>query len=184
MSINKELNKITVDLQRQYDRLEAVQQHVTAEMLKNSYQGTGTENKLMSEAWKEYNEILLQRVNAKKPTMNEDTQERFVITSNKVASFIKHSYRSGDKLLRDFPQSFGNDFFHYLTTKDELCKNIAMKYLKNTKQMLKWAAKRGYVKSSPLADFRCTYKDPKRPRQDAMIMFTIFPCSRAVNRLK
>lgn len=57
MHINKELTKIKSDLLRAYDRLEAVQQRVTAEMLRNTYQGVGTENKLMSEVWKEYNNI-------------------------------------------------------------------------------------------------------------------------------
>ena len=102
LHINKELTKIKSDLQRTFDRLEAVQQRVTAEMLRNTYQGVGPENKLMSEAWKEYNAILLQRVNAKEPTLDLDIQERFVITANKVAAFFDHKYKTSDKLLRIF----------------------------------------------------------------------------------
>jgi integrase len=161
-----------------------VQQRVTAEMLKNTYQGVGPENKLMSEAWKEYNAILLQRVNAKEPTLDLDTQERFVITANKVTAFLKHKYKTADKLLRDLKDSFGDDFFHYLTTEDELCRNTAMKYMKNTKQMLRWAARQGYVKTNPLEDFKCKYKDPKRQRVTLDELIRMYNTKMPVRRLE
>ena len=120
MHINKELTKIKSDLQRTFDRLEAVQQRVTAEMLRNTYHGVGPENKLMSEAWKEYNAILLQRVNAKEPTLKEETWERFEIAAGKVTAFFKHKYNTSDKLLRDVKDTLGDDLLHYLTTVDNL----------------------------------------------------------------
>jgi len=184
ISINKELNKIIADLQRTYDRLEALQQRVTAEILKNSYQGTGPENKLISEAWQEYNNILLERVHAKEPTMNQDTQERFVVTAGKVMAFLKNKYNTKDKAVRDLKDCFGDDFLHYLTTHDQLSKNTAMKHIKNTKQMLRWATKQGYAKVNPLADFKCTYKDPKRPRLELHELMKMYRTPMPIQRLE
>jgi len=182
--INKELTKVKSDLQRTYDGLDALKQRVTAEVLKNTYQGVSPENKLMSEAWKEYNSLLLQRVNAKEPTLDLDTQERFVITANKAMEFFKHKYRVADKMLRDLKDSFGDDFFLYLTTTGELSRNTAMKYIKNTKQMLRWAKKQGYLQTNPLEGFKCTYKDPKRLRLTLEELIRMFHTEMPVKRLE
>jgi site-specific recombinase XerD len=69
-----------------------------------------------------------------------------------------------DKYLKDIGEVFAEEFFLYLTTDGGLVPNTAMKYVKNTKQMLKWAKRKGYVNSNPLQDFKCSYKQPKRTR--------------------
>jgi hypothetical protein len=44
---------------------------------------------------------------------------------------------------------------------DDLDQNTAMKYIRNTKQVLTTATGR-WIKRNPIKDFRCTYKQPER----------------------
>ena len=57
--------------------------------------------------------------------------------------------------------NFAEDLFHYFTVEDELDSNTAMKYIRNTKQVLTTATGR-WIKSNPIRDFRCSYKQPER----------------------
>ena len=100
-------------------------------MLKNNYQGVGPENKLMSEAWKRVQCYFIaagqcQRTHVRFRYTGKVVITANKITNNKITAFLKHKYKTADKLLRDIRESFGDDFFHCLTTEDELCRNTAM----------------------------------------------------------
>lgn len=164
ITTNKELNKIRVKLQQKFDQLEAVHERVTAPMLKNAYLDISPLNKTIIEAFTEYNAILYQRVNAQQATLKKKTWQLFQSTKEKVIAYLKHDYNTTDKFLKDISNAIGEEMLHYLTTTDNLGKNTAMKYIKNVKQIIDWAERKGYIKSDPLDGFKCTYKQPKRIR--------------------
>ena len=70
-------------------------------------------------------------------------------------------YKKADIPLEMIRPNFAEDLFHYFTVEDELDSNTAMKYIRNTKQVLTTATGR-WIKSNPIRDFRCTYKQPER----------------------
>ncbi len=182
--INKELAKIKAGVQKIYDQSEALNPRVTPEMVKNAYLGIGAAHKTVAEVWKEYNQLLHERATAKEPTLKLTSWQRFEITKNKVNAFIKHKYKTNDKFLRDIKNTFGDDFKHYLTTVDNICMNTAMKYLKNTKQMFHYAALQEYVDISPMAHFKCIYKNPKRERLTWLEIMKLYETPMKVERLE
>ncbi|PSL42786.1 hypothetical protein CLV51_1102 [Chitinophaga niastensis] len=58
--------------------------------------------------------------------------------------------------------AFAEDFFDYMTLTECIQDNTAIKYLKNTKQLLKLAVQRKWLTYDPLGDFVCTYINPDR----------------------
>jgi hypothetical protein len=184
LTINRELNKIKAALQKICDQLEAIHPRITAEMVKNIFLGTGPQNKTIQEVFTEYNLILKERVQAKEPTLKLKTWQRFEITREKVTGFLKHKYASSHKLLRDLKNTFGEDFRHYLTTVEDIGLNTAMKYLKNTKQVLHYAVLQQYIGISPMAGFKCTYKNPKRERLTWQELIHLYETPMAIARLE
>lgn len=91
-----------------------------------------------------------------------DTQKKWYTTRDKIAAFIKREFKLPDLPLEKIDYPFAEDFFDYLTLKDGLSDNTAMKYMKNTKQLMKLAAKRKWIDSSPIQDYVCSYVNPDR----------------------
>lgn len=108
--------------------------------------------------------MLETRVNAKEATLEEKTWKRLETTKQKLTDYLEHHYHAKDKYLKDIFEAFAEEFLLYLTTHGKLARNTAMKYVKNTKQVIRWAKRKGYMEKNPIEDFKCTYKQPKRTR--------------------
>lgn len=162
--INNHLTTMKANLLSCQSKLEARDEPVTAEAIKNEYLGNRPVFKTIVEAFAEYNQLLKMRVQAKESTLVEKTWKRFDTTKQKVVDYLEHKYNIKDKYLKDLFEAFAEEFLLYLTTDGKLARNTAMKYVKNTKQMIRWAKRKGYVEKNPIEDFKCTYKQPKRTR--------------------
>jgi hypothetical protein len=88
-------------------------------MFKNSCLGIGSQNKTINEEFTGYNKIL-ERAEAREPTLKLKTWQRFEITKEKVIDFVKHQYSVSQKLIREIRNTLGDDFKHYLITEDDL----------------------------------------------------------------
>ena len=160
ISINEDLESIKGDLRKFYNQLSATNKHVTGEMVKNAITGKGQEKKTIIGLY-DYN-IALFREKVKQKKAAFKTLQRFLTIKTKVIAFLKNEYALSDKPLCDFSQSFGEDLKHYLTIRDGLCENTAMKYLKTCKQLFEFATLKGWLEKNPMNGFKCTYKNPHR----------------------
>jgi site-specific recombinase XerD len=145
-------------------KLEAREEPITAETVKNEYIGKRVTNKTVIEAFTEYNQLLRDRVDAVEPTMKVTTWIGFVTTRQKVIQYFEHAYHVKDMYLKNVPEVFAEELLLYLTTYGKLTSNTAMKHVKATKQMFRWAKRKGYLVVNPMTDFKCFFKQPKRPR--------------------
>jgi len=64
--------------------------------------------------------------------------------------------------LERIEYAFAEDFIDHMTLTEGIQDNTAMKYLKNTKQVLKLAVQRKWLSVNPLEDYVCTYVNPER----------------------
>ncbi|MBK8090371.1 MAG: phage integrase SAM-like domain-containing protein [Chitinophagaceae bacterium] len=104
---------------------------------------------------------MTERTEAKERSLSTKTWQRFEITKGKVKKFLQHRYNLSDKPISEIPKSFGEEFRHFLNTVEKIGMNTAMKYCKNTKQMLNYALLKEYVNTNPMAMFKCVYKIQK-----------------------
>jgi site-specific recombinase XerD len=91
----------------------------------------------------------------------KSTITKLETTRAKLAAFLLYKYKKADIPLEMIQPNFAEDMFHYFTVEGELDSNTAMKYIRNTKQVLTTATGR-WIKSNPIRDFRCSYKQPER----------------------
>lgn len=90
--INKAMIRIRAELSKKYDQLEANNETVTAQMLKDAYLEKDGQNKTIVEAFEEYNTMQCKRVIANVPTLNYKTWQRFDIAKQKIVKFFKNEY--------------------------------------------------------------------------------------------
>ena len=93
LQINRDLDNIKAQIIKHYQRLSDREAFVTAEMVRNAYQGLGSEYETLLGAFDKDNEKFLQRV-GKDRTIG--TYHTLVRARNRVASFIKSRYRRSD----------------------------------------------------------------------------------------
>jgi len=182
--INNHLISVKAKLLQCHARLETLNDAITATAIKNEYLGKRAPQKKCIEVFAEYNQQLKLRVFAPEPTLKEKTWKRFETTKDKLSNFIKFKFNKGDLALDEITEAFGDEFLLYLTTKGGISKNTAMKYLKNTKQMIDWARRKRYLKEHPMEGFKCSYKQPKRVRLTWNELIHLYQHKMPVKRLE
>lgn len=161
-AINRQLASLKGELHRHYSLLVTLGKPVTAEAVKNSYLGIVEHQRTLCEAFDFHNRRFAEKVKVRKKSGR--TLKRFEITKDKVVTFLKYHFRVSDKPLSEIKFSFAPDFEHYLTTVQGIGSNMAMKYIKIFKQVLKMSVDQGWIPANPLGGFKCSYEDPQRER--------------------
>jgi len=167
-AINNAIDKAKISIQQHFDRLENQHEIVTATMVKLGYLG-----KLKDEKPKEKTLLFAldywitkfeEKVSKKK--RSPGTLKRWYSLRKKLKAFIQDEYHKPDLDLSEIRFAFAEDFLDYLMLRDanEIGSNAAMKYVKNTKQVLKKCVERGWLIINPIQDFSCIYDQPERER--------------------
>ena len=111
--INLTLDNIKAQIIKHYQRLSDREAYVTAEMVRNAYQGIGTEYETLLRAFEKDCEMFYKRVGKDRSIK---TYKVMVRTKNKVADFIKTHYKRSDLSMLELTPDFIRNFATYLTT--------------------------------------------------------------------
>jgi site-specific recombinase XerD len=167
-SINAHLETIKGSLRMHESRLIALGKTVTAQSLKNEYLGLRPDRHSLCTAF----EVHIKRMTEKVEVGNKApaTLDKYGYTFGKVKAFLKHHYKVSDIYLEDIKRSFIHDFEHYMFTVEHLQNNTVMKYLRQTKTVLKMAVEMGWLPADPTGHYRLSFedKDPLRLEMDEL----------------
>lgn len=160
--INNQLDVVKGQLHLHYNKMTALHNIVTPEMIKNSYLGKVQEQKTLVQAFKYHNEQFEQKVKA--GNRAPASLEKFKTTLDKIIAFLKAEFNLSDIPLPNIKHSFAEDFEHYLTITEKLQNNSAMKHIRNTKKILWMCVQKDWLNKNPIKEFRCSYHSPDRER--------------------
>lgn len=158
----KEINQYLANFQsiitRHYDKMVENGLQITSELLKNRILGK-TEKKL---TFLEAFDWMMKEFGEKVAIGNRSkgSHDKMKYTRDKLVAFMKDQLKVSDILLENIKPSFVHDFEHYLTTKHSLQNNSAMKYIKISKQVLKFAVSKSKLSANPFDSFTCSYIEP------------------------
>ena len=165
-AVNTSIDRARGKLRTQYDLLAAQQDYVSAAMVKAAYLGKKPleEEKPKSISLIEATDFTIGKIEKKdeKKIRAKATLTKWKTTKDKILQFLEFSDKIQDMPLDKMTYSFAEDFLDFLMLEQDLTSNSAMKYVKNTKHVLKNAVSRGWLDKSPLAAFECSYVNPDR----------------------
>ena len=150
LQINRDLDNIKAQIIKHYQRLSDREAFVTAEMVRNAYQGLGSEYETLLGAFDKDNEKFLQRV-GKDRTIG--TYHTLVRARNRVASFIKSRYRRSDIAMLELTPDFIKDFAAYLSTERGLASGTIWQRCMWLKGVVMRAHYNGKIPRNPFAQF-------------------------------
>lgn len=160
IEINNQIQHVRGELLRHYNLLKKQGSTVTPTMIKNAYLGVHQEKQTLLQVVDFHNGKFKEKVD--KGKRENSTYKKWLTTKDKITAFLSGVLKMKDIPLERIEFSFAEDFFDYLTLTEGIQDNTAMKYLKNTKQLLKLAVQRKWLQCNPLQDYVCSYINPER----------------------
>ena len=160
--INAYLDRVVNNIQQEFLTCAARGQMISASELKSSFLGINpkSEEKTFLEVI-EYHNLKMEEL-VKVGRVVKSTWGKYIITKNKVQTFLKKKYKVKDLPLAEVGFKFITDFEHYMLTVEKLHVNTSHKNIKNLKKIMRMCVDLEWIEINPFTRFRCSYKTPER----------------------
>ena len=148
--INHALDNIKAQIIKHYQRISDREAYVTAEMVRNAYQGIGSEYETLLGAFDKDNATFQKRVGTDRV---KGTYMARVRARNHVAAFIKANYKRSDLSMLELTPDFIKEFAVFLSTDRGLQNGSIWTNCMWLKGVVKRAHFNGLIPRNPFAQF-------------------------------
>lgn len=124
---------------------------MTAEMVRNAYQGIGTEYETVLRAFDKHNADFARRVGKDRV---KETFYKHTIARTHVANFIKYYYKRNDIGMNELTEDFMNQYCVYLRNEVGVQQSTVRLYTTTLKSIVSHAHKNGLIPRDPFANCR------------------------------
>ena len=146
--INHALDKIKARIIELYNQIRERENFVTAEMVRNAYQGIGTEYETLLRAFDKHNADFAKRVGKDRTA---DTYQKYCCVRGHVADFIKAYYKRTDMAMKELTEDFIRQYDVYLRTVVGLMPSTIWMYTAPLKMLVTRAHCDGHLHRNPFA---------------------------------
>ena len=148
VTVNYALDNIKAQITKHYQRLSDREAFVTAEMVRNAYQGIGTEYETLLRAFDKENEAFAKRVGKDR---SKRTYQKYLTVRKYVAEFIKRQYKRTDMAMNELTEDFIRDYCLYLRNEVGLAQSSVWIYSIPLKHIVTTAHYNGKIPRNPFA---------------------------------
>ncbi|MBO7467863.1 MAG: site-specific integrase [Bacteroidaceae bacterium] len=148
--VNQTLDELRMQLIRHYQRLLEHSGFVTAEMVRNAFQGIGSGNDTLLGVFDKENGLFLSRCGKDRAY---SSYKVFVRGRNYVADFLRARYRRKDIFLSELTPDFIKEFSIYLLTDRNLRQTTVWMACMQLKGIIARAHENGLILRNPFAQF-------------------------------
>ena len=149
-TVNFALDNIKAQIAKHYQRLFDREAYVTAEMVRNAYQGIGTEYETLLRAFDKENAAFAKRVGKDR---SERTYRKYLIVRKYLADFIKKQYKRTDMAMNELTEDFIRDYCLYLRNEVGLAQSSVWIYSIPLKHIVTSAHYNGKIPRNPFAQY-------------------------------
>lgn len=150
-AVNFALDNIKAQITKHYQRISDREAYVTAEMVRNAYQGIGTEYETLLRAFDKENEAFAKRV-GKDRAMR--TYRKYMTVRKYLADFIRSHYKRNDMSMNELTEDFIRDYCLYLRNEVGLAQSSVWIYSIPLKHVVTAAHYNGKITRNPFALYR------------------------------
>ena len=159
LDLNRDLDNIKAQIIKHYQHLSDREAFVTAEMVRNSYQGFGSEYETLLRAFDKDCEGLKHRVGKDRALGTYKLQVR---SRNYVADFLQMNFRRTDISMQELTPDFIKDFAVYLANDRHLAKSTIWLSCMHLKGVVGRAHDNGKIQRNVFAQFHISPKCKER----------------------
>ena len=162
--VNFALDNIKAQITKHYQRLSDREAFVTAEMVRNAYQGIGTEYETLLRAFDKENAAFAKRVGKDRA---KNTYRKYLTVRKYVAEFIKHQYKRSDMSMNELTEEFIRDYCLYLKNVVGLAQSSIWIYSIPLKHIVTAAHYNGKIPRNPFAMY---HVDPDHKEREFLTL--------------
>ena len=159
LDLNRDLDNIKAQIIKHYQHLSDREAFVTAEMVRNSYQGFGSEYETLLRAFDKDCESLKRRVGKDRALGTYKLQVR---SRNYVADFLQMNFRRMDISMQELTPDFIKEFAVYLANDRHLAKSTIWLTCMHLKGVVGRAHDNGKIQRNVFAQFHISPKCKER----------------------
>ena len=159
LDLNRDLDNIKAQIIKHYQHLSDREAFVTAEMVRNSYQGFGSEYETLLRAFDKDCESMKRRVGKDRALGTYKLQVR---SRNYVADFLQMYYRRSDISMQELTPDFIKEFAVYLANDRHLAKSTIWLSCMHLKGVVGRAHDNGKIQRNVFAQFHISPKCKER----------------------
>ena len=148
VAVNYALDNIKAQITKHYQRLSDREAFVTAEMVRNAFQGIGTEYETLLRAFDKENEAFAKRVGKDR---SKRTYQKYLTVRKYVAEFITRHYKRTDMAMNELTEDFIRDYCLYLRNEVGLAQSSVWIYSIPLKHIVTTAHYNGKIPRNPFA---------------------------------
>jgi site-specific recombinase XerD len=159
VEINRLIDSTKSAIYKVHHDLQERENNVTAEKVKNVFLGFDIRHQNLLELFDLHNEerkLLIGK------SISEATYDKYRITRNHLAGFVKEWYNVSDIPLKDIDHKFICDFGTFMLTSRRCSENTTAKYMQFFKHIIIVATKLGWVHKNPFSDYKIQIKKTDR----------------------
>lgn len=134
--LNTYLNKVRSELLKHYNLLEAKEEFITADTIKNSYLGIKEEERSLIQTFEYHNDQMKELIGI---DVVKATHTKFVTVLSKLKLYLKKHHKRSDLFLKELDHKFIVDFEYFLKVDQGIGHNTTMKYIRNLKKVINMA---------------------------------------------
>ncbi len=157
--INFALENIKAQIIKHYQRISDRENYVTAEIVRNAYQGIGTEYETLLGAYDKHNDDFKKRVGKDR---SKATYLKHTIVRRHLGNFIKDKYKRSDISMNELTEDFIRDYHTYLQNSVGLEQGTMRSYIAPLRTLVTRAHYNGLIPRNPFAQYRVSPSSKER----------------------
>ena len=159
IDVNMLIDNTKSAIYKVYRKLQERENNVTAEKVKNTFLGIDIKHQNLLETFDRHNADIKKLIDI---SLSESTYDKYRITRNHLAEFIKEWYDLSEISLKDINHKFICDFEIFMLTSRRCAANTTAKYIQLFKHIIIIAMKNGWIYKNPFADYSIQIKKVDR----------------------
>lgn len=148
LKVNRALDNIRAQITKHYQNILDRKSYVNAEMVRNAWQGIGSEYDTLFGAFDKHNGEFKKRTGKDR---SQNTYDKYLTVRKHLADFIKLHYRRNDIHLKEITEDFIKEFSIYLHLTLGLASSTTRLYCVPLKMIVTKAHNNGTISSNPFA---------------------------------
>ena len=158
LQVNRQINKINLSINVRYKEYLTNRGSVTAEELKNAFQGIATTHETLLKVFAEHNEVYGKRVGIDRV---KRTYKGYCNAYSHLADFLQKKYHVRDMSFNQLTFSFIEAYDFYLRVDLKMKPNTILGYIIPFRKVVRIALNKGFITRDPFTEYK-----PERGRSE------------------
>jgi len=151
LDVNRKIDKINLSINKHYKELIQNKGRVSAEEVKNAFQGIASVQETLLKIFAEHNETYRKRVGIDR---EETTYRKYCNAYRHLSEFLQKKYHVQDMSFKQLNFAFIEAFDFYLRIELKMKPNTVLRNIVPLRKIVRIAVNKGYIPADPFAEYK------------------------------